>query len=81
MSRIRCDVLAARWLTPLPDRWHARSYPLLSLAVLLAISLWDSRAAICRHVSRYIAANLPVFPLFLLPFVRCAGESFSCHLA
>ena len=31
--------LAARWLTRLPDRWHARIYPLLLIAVLLVMSL------------------------------------------
>lgn len=29
--------LAARWLTRLPDRWHARIYPLLLIAVLLVM--------------------------------------------
>ncbi|HHT0392934.1 TPA: sulfite exporter TauE/SafE family protein [Raoultella planticola] len=31
--------LAARWLTRLPDRWHARIYPLLLIAVLLVMIL------------------------------------------
>ena len=31
--------LAARWLTRLPDRWHARIYPLLLIAVLLVMVL------------------------------------------